>query len=128
MNRDLDIMSRTVYGEASNQGFRGMLAVAYVIMNRSKERNQSPAEVCLAPKQFSCWNDGDPNVARINRANFDMPLFCQATVAALIAKDGLKEDPTHGSNHYYADYIPMPSWAKNMQLMVKIGVHIFLKG
>lgn len=128
MNHDLDILSRTIFGEASNQSFQGKLAVAYVVMNRSKERQQTPAEVCLAPKQFSCWNVGDPNVARIKRATVENAVFCQCIVAARAAIEETTPDPTNGANHYYADYINAPSWAKSMKVMTQIGAHIFLKG
>lgn len=128
MTRDTDIMARTLYGEASNQPFQGKLAVAYVIMNRARERHQSPAGVCLAPKQFSCWNAGDPNVTRIERVTVENTVFCQCIVIALIAQEKSMPDPTNGANHYYADYIKTPSWAKSMEVKAKIGAHIFLKG
>jgi len=129
MNHELDTMGRTIYGEASNQGFQGMLAVAYVILNRSQERKQTPAEVCQAPLQFSCWNVGDANRSRILGVSVEKsPLFCQCIVAAITAMDKSIPDPTDGANHYYADYINAPKWAKNMEFKTKIGVHIFLKG
>ena len=50
------IVALTILGEARGEGKKGMYAVACVIAQRSKNRNITPAQVCLQRKQFSVWN------------------------------------------------------------------------
>lgn len=126
--REIEIMARTIYGEASNEVFTGKLAVAFVIMNRVRKGFQKDAaSVCLAPKQFSCWNASDAGPGRIARVTEDNQAFRECIAAALCAFDKLLPDPTSGADHYYADYIAPPVWASSMKQTVKIGPHIFLK-
>jgi spore germination cell wall hydrolase CwlJ-like protein len=128
MNYDIEILARTIYGEASNQPFTGKLAVASVVMNRVRKGfAKDAASVCLAPKQFSCWNANDPGPGRIARVTADSETFQECMAAALCAYNTLLPDPTFGADHYYADYIPPPIWASSMKQTVKIGPHIFLK-
>ena len=62
--KETDILARTIYGEARGESISGMEAVASVVLNRVAFANRrgrfwwgnSIAEVCRAPKQFSCWN------------------------------------------------------------------------
>lgn len=41
--------------------------------------------------------------------------------------EGIKDDPTGGADHYYADTIPPPKWAKGRTPTTKIGRHVFYK-
>jgi len=50
-----DIGALTVYLEARNQGMDGMLAVAFVIMNRANLWNKPIVNVCYDANQFSCY-------------------------------------------------------------------------
>ena len=73
--KETDILARTIYGEARGESISGMEAVASVVLNRVAFANRrgrfwwgnSIAEVCRAPKQFSCWNRNDPNYRLICR-------------------------------------------------------------
>ena len=71
---DLQILARTLFGEARGEGDEGLEAVACVIMNRYKsgkwftgydvlngKKIPSVAQTCLKKAQFSCWNKNDPN-------------------------------------------------------------------
>lgn len=129
MNRELEVMAKTIYGEASSETFTGKLAVAYVIMNRVKKGKwgKDAASVCWAPLQFSCWNKNDPGPLRIAKTTFDNPAFRECLAAAICAYDTVLPDPTEGADHYYATTIAEPFWAKSMKLTVKIGVHKFFK-
>lgn len=131
---DVDVMARTLYGEARNQPFKGIVAVAYVIKTRSKERNKTITEICLAPLQFSCWNKNDPNRKIIEFVGLDRPAFMKCFGIACLVITGELINPTFGANHYHTIAAPPknvkwpPSWAKNMTLIAEIGSHRFLKG
>lgn len=60
----LDTLTKTIWGEARGEGREGMIAVAWVILNRASIGGwwgNSIETVCLKPWQFSCWNANDPN-------------------------------------------------------------------
>lgn len=60
----LEILGLTIIGEARGEPIEGQVAVAWVIRNRllaRPDKYKSYREVCLEPKQFSCWNPSDPN-------------------------------------------------------------------
>ena len=60
---DIEVLARTLWGEARNQGPYGMQAVGEVIANRVADQRwpSTFAGVCQQPKQFSCWLTSDPN-------------------------------------------------------------------
>ncbi|MDR1390997.1 MAG: cell wall hydrolase [Holosporales bacterium] len=137
MDRDMEIMAKTIYGEARGEcvekkatlaSFAPLIAIGNVIMNRSKESSTSIASVCLAPKQFSCWNENDPNRKVIERVTLKDPIFTRCfIVGAKIICEELK-DITYGANHYYSRYLKKPPyWAEGRTPVVKIGNHIFFK-
>ena len=46
--RDIDILVRTVYGEARGESALGKLAVAWVVVNRAREYRVGLGEACRA--------------------------------------------------------------------------------
>ncbi len=52
----VNIIARTIFVEARNEGERGMKMVASVIWNRANGDTDKLTNVCKARKQFSCWN------------------------------------------------------------------------
>ena len=118
MNRDTDILARTIYGEARGESISGQEAIASVILNRvafAKRRGRywwgnTIAGVCLAPWQFSCWNENDPNRKIIERADDADIGFCICKRIALRAASGLLEDRTSGATHYHTRSL-RPKWS-----------------
>ena len=121
---DLEILSRTLMGEARGEPAIGKRAVVHVILNRLSHAprfGSSIAEVCQQPWQFSCWLDKDPNSAVIKAATIEQLSDCIVAAAeALIEPDFL-----HGSCHYYADTMAPPKWAAGHVPVVTIGHHRF---
>ncbi len=56
LTKEQQIIALTLLAEARGEGIEGMEAVAMVIKQRMANRKQTASQVCLAPKQFSCWN------------------------------------------------------------------------
>ncbi|MDR0942105.1 MAG: cell wall hydrolase [Holosporales bacterium] len=134
MDRDIEIMAKTIYGEArgeyscKNGGLKSLIAVGNVIMNRSKSSGDSITAVCLKPKQFSCWNKDDPNRKIIEKATAKDKAYqlCFITAAKIISEE--IGDATNGANHYYSRFLENPpKWAKNKKPVAEIGNHIFFK-
>ena len=135
MNADLDTLAKTIYGEARSESFDGKLAVAFVVVNRSKLRGISPREVCLQPWQFSCWNLVDPNLPVLAKISAEDPGLLVCMAAALTALTHAVTDPTGGATNYHTVAKPVsvanwpPSWA-NASTMVpttRIGAHQFYR-
>lgn len=128
-NEAVDLLARTVYGEARGEGYLGQLAVAHVIVNRAKRGGwwgKSVPEVCLKPSQFSCWNTSDPNRVPMLTANLSHKQFAQCYRAALSALHGLEPDPTGGACHYLARGVET-DWSHG-QHYESIGGHKFYRG
>lgn len=137
-SRDRDILIKTLYGEAGNQGPHGMSAVAHVIMNRLKSGHWGGtlADVATAsdPKsgvhQFSMWNsdpkmEGNPKAQNLSPDSTDYQ-----TIGHLVDNLDSVPDPTNGATHYYAPgSMPgkrPPAWAKDGTNVSKVGDQIFM--
>ncbi|MBC8337132.1 MAG: cell wall hydrolase [Alphaproteobacteria bacterium] len=127
-----DVLARTIYGEARGELVRGKEAVASVIMNRVRRAVErggywwgaTPETVCLRPYQFSCWNENDPNRAKIEGVGRDNRNFQSCLRIARRALAGTLKDPTGGSTHYHAKSAT-PPWARNRTPAADIGNHRF---
>ncbi|WP_422930155.1 cell wall hydrolase [Singulisphaera sp. PoT] len=125
---DVDVLARTLFGEARGESRIGMIAVANVVMNRVAARRwwgRTVPEVCQKPYQFSCWNQNDPNRAVILAVNASHPIFAQALAIAADAVAGTLADVTNGAVAYYARGTPQPKWAAGHIACAEIGHHIF---
>lgn len=126
----LPTVARTVWGEARNQGFDGMLAVACVIANRSLASTwygSTPEDVCTKRWQFSCWNEGDPNRQRmLSHLPGDSETMSLAIDAVLLASRiaGTDHDPTNGATHFHTHYVN-PDWSQGKKPCATIGDHVF---
>lgn len=111
---DLEVLARTLYGEAEANEEEDAVAIAHVIMNRVGYKNWPSTinEVCTQPWQFSCWNSNDPNRVRLLNVKENDKWFAQCKRIARDVMDGLIPDPTFKSTHYHTTYIKAPKWSK----------------
>lgn len=134
---DLDVLARTLYGEARGEGEEGIEAVACVIMNRYKAEKwytgykiinghkvASIAMTCLKRFQFSCWNKNDVNYELIKKVNPNDKLFCLCLFVAQKAVSGRLTDFTNGATYYHTKAVK-PHWAKNKTPCYEAGHHLF---
>ncbi|MDH4873005.1 cell wall hydrolase [Pseudomonas sp. BN515] len=137
--RDIDVLARTIWGEARGEGIAGQVAVGWTIRNRVEMdlgKDGKPdwwgegyEGVCRAPWQFSCWNKNDPNSAYL-RGEKQIPAseYMRAREAAVAVIEGRQPDPTGQATHYYATTMPKaPAWAPLAKRTAKIGRHVFFK-
>lgn len=114
---ELEILARICKGEASQCTFEGKVAVVAVVLNRVKAPGfpGTIAGVAHQPWQFSCYN---ANVR--NRLYWGpIPQSCWDAARAAVAG----QDPSRGATYYFNPYLVMPSWARNMRFLVRIGVN-----
>lgn len=134
---DVDILARTIYGEARSEGKEGMEAVACVIMNRYKaekwftgycvkegQKIPSIAQTCLKKFQFSCWNKNDPNLAKIKKVDLSDAVFRQCYEIAKAATNGTLADFTNGATYYHTRQIK-PVWALKHTPCYVVKNHLF---
>jgi uncharacterized protein (TIGR02594 family) len=126
-DNDLDVMVRTLWGEARGEPETGQVAVVHVIRNRAIHRRTDAATECQRRAQFSCWSDAQrPNLLALRT---DDPLYVALAKVARMAWE--TADITDGARHYYAPRgmpggVP-PDWAASGLETLRIGGHVFLK-
>jgi N-acetylmuramoyl-L-alanine amidase len=124
-------LAQTAWGEARGEGIAGMLAVIHVVLNRVRHAGgwgTDIVSVCMHPKQFSCWNENDPNREQMLRVPTTDVEFSRALVLAQWAVAGeLVGDPTNGAVNYYAHGIAPPYWALGLSPCAIIGNHLFFR-
>jgi spore germination cell wall hydrolase CwlJ-like protein len=129
--RDLEILARTIYGEARGENFEGQIAVAWVVCNRYKAQKKiwgyTIEEVCQKPWQFSCWNDNDPNRGKALAATFVDDAYVQAYGIACLVLLGKLPDFSNGATHYHSTQTVPPTWAAALPMTAHVGKHIFYK-
>lgn len=132
MSDPVEVLARTLFGEARGEPVRGKEAVAAVIVNRvarARARGgywwgDSIIGVCLRPWQFSCWNANDPNRARIVAVTPENKTFAACLRIARRALAGGLKDPTGGALHYHNTHVH-PPWAWRHAPCAEIGNHLF---
>ncbi len=133
---DLHIFTLAVAGEARGEPWEGKVAVAHVVMNRfakpgwwSENRDDIPdhtiAAVCADPFQFSCLNNGDPNLRYLAMLPRTNPVYLECQAAALAVLTGREPDPTGEATHYFKTGTPEPKWAAGKTPVAVIGCHRF---
>ena len=122
-----ETLARTAWGEARGEGTAGMQCVCNVVMQRVKQSGRDVISVCLAPYQFSCWLDADPNCHKLLAVTDDDPEYRIACNLAADAIEGQLPDLTHGADHYFAVGSAIPSWARGVTPTITIGHHQFYR-
>jgi spore germination cell wall hydrolase CwlJ-like protein len=118
-----------VYFEARGESLKGQAAVAQVILNRVRNPTY-PSTICGVVYQNDHWRNRcqfsfacDGKKDRItNRSVYRMA----EDVAMAVTAGKIFMPEVGSSTHYYADYVN-PRWARTMEKMKKIGLHIFYR-
>lgn len=124
-------LALTAYREARGEGAIGMLAVMQVIMERVFDRRgrwpDTVPAVCLQPKQFSCFNPGDPNSAVFLDGDTLALEFAETTLRRHVGPGHGLVFPNRKPNHYHAAAID-PGWNDEMRRIGECGRHEFWEG
>lgn len=129
LNDPVQVLAGTLWGEARSTGAPGMRHVASVVLNRVAHPGwwgSDVVSICLAPWQFSCWNENDPNRAKILAVTEADGWFAIAKSIATQAIAGQLSDETFGADSYFALTMPTkPRWAVSAQHTFSDGWHSF---
>jgi hypothetical protein len=118
-----DIVAMTILGEARGEGHAGMYAVACVIAQRSNAWRKTPYQICLQPKQFSCWNNPAMRQTLAGLLRTPEGLYAKTLANNLMY---LQRAYVGFADHYHSRRI-MPYWARGKKPVKIIGNHIFYK-
>jgi len=122
---DMEILAKTIFGEARGEPHEGQVAVACVILNRWKSKKwfagPTIAATCLKPYQFSCWNKSDPNSQKIAKLS-----YAQYSKYFDVIKEAEAHDVTNGATHYHTEGIH-PKWAEGITPCKVFAHHVFYK-
>lgn len=126
----IQCMAEAIYFEARSEPVRGQLAVAQVVVNRLKNptypgtvcgvvyQNQHMRNAC----QFSFACDGIREVVR----DRDSWIIAEGIAVAVLNGEAIWLEEVGASTHYHATYV-RPAWARQMQQMAHIGLHVFYR-
>lgn len=136
--QDIEIMARTLFGEARGEPEAGQIGVADVILARSIDPRwpKTVTAVCCQRMQFSCWNDTDvpnDNTVSMKSANLEDPQFLQCLHVAVgqlsLMRMGQWTSSVKGANHYLnvRTLSVLPSWWDPAKITMVIGHHTFAR-
>ncbi len=128
-------MALNIYYEARGSSLADRAGVANVVLNRVQD-TRYPDTICEVVKQG--LKDANGNMRR-NKCQFswycdgkadnpqDEDRWADAQMIAWnIVQDGKYRGLTEGATHYHATYVD-PRWASTLQLVGRIGAHIFYR-
>lgn len=128
-------MALNIYYEARGSSLADRAGVADVVLNRVND-SRYPDTICEVVKQglkdvngnmrrnkcqFSWYCDGKAD----NPQDDDRWIEAQA-LAWNVVENGKYRGLTEGATHYHATYVN-PRWASTLQLVGRIGAHIFYR-
>lgn len=135
----------TLWGEARGQSPALRAAIGSAILNRVKAQHPhwgfTADDVCLQPKQFSCWNDdGSRNSQTVLDAARNLlrksgagPILAECLRLAARICDGTLPDTVRKATHYYSPeaMVPrnrVPAWARGLTPVAVIDSTHFFTG
>jgi spore germination cell wall hydrolase CwlJ-like protein len=120
------VVAAVLLGEAWCQGRVGMVAVAEVIRQRSRERDLTPLQVVTQHKAFSCLNRTTPD--RLVRRYQDEPAFAEALgVARVLCVEPHKLPGITNSANHFTRVDERPRWARGQRPVAVIRSHAFYR-
>lgn len=142
---DIQLMTALWYGEARNMELspvdeiKEYMAIGSTVLNRvdSSRFPDNVRDVILQPKQFSCFNPGDPNSQIIYEflkspsvKQMQIKMFMEPYVHAVLF--GKTRDFSNGADHYVARWFYETCndshWCRDMEVTAIHGGHVFLRG
>ena len=118
----IECLVRNAYFESRGQGVKGMQAVTWVVLNRTKHPSypSTPCAVIYAPFQFEWTRSGKTPKIKEKDA------YTQAERVVEGVLSGKLKDNTNSSTHFHSTRIK-PVWASRLSYTTTIGSHCFYK-
>ena len=106
-----------MWGEARGESDMGKVAVAYTAINRKADPNypKSICQIMNQPAQYQFLDLGMPSETQI--------AYLKPLAKAIIEKR--IDDPTNGAKFFHTKQMKQPIWAKQKEIKIALGNHIF---
>jgi hypothetical protein len=133
-DKELNLLTRVVYGEARGESPEDQQNIVHSIINRSADKKRryggTIRDILLKPNAYSCLNPDDPNYPILLSLPKDSKEYKR--IYELVRKtysDRMngKPDPTMGATHYHTGDVN-PKWNTAASKMIKLGSHKFWIG
>ena len=123
--KEVACLSQAVHGEAGNQPMEGKIAVAHVIMNRTKDE-AFPETACGVVKQKGQF-DFLSNVRKLKEDNDAVKMQMHESIAAaVLVMNGEAIDPTNGALFFVNQKLSTDrAWLQRLRKIVRIKDHTF---
>ena len=123
LDEQTNCLATAVYFEARGESLEGQLAVARVVMNRAASGKYPPdwCSVVKQPWQFSFVRNG-----QFPAADTDCDAWRKAEAVAELAAANIVPSVEPDVLWYHATYVA-PSWGQRLNLVEKIGAHLFYR-
>jgi spore germination cell wall hydrolase CwlJ-like protein len=123
LDEQMTCLATAVYFEARGESLEGQLAVARVVMNRAASGRYPPdwCSVVKQPWQFSFVRHG-----QFPQVDTDCEAWRKAQAIAELAAANIVPSVSQDVLWYHADYVS-PSWGQRLNVVEKIGAHIFYR-
>ena len=127
---NMTLLQMLIFGEARGEPIDGMVAVAWVARNRVENPSwwgDTWKNVILKPKQFSCFNENDPNFSRLFdmyavRFSDPMARLCR-WIAGGVIYNWIPNNIGEANHYCHVDILP--GWAEGQEPVKIIGHHKF---
>ena len=125
---DEEILAKTIWAEARGELVEGQREVARVILeraaqNRSYFGGNTIRGVCLAPRQFECWNGvTDIDVSSDRRSYSKIRKWSDH-----MCRQTLRSDPNAPDHYNNPEKEGYPDWTRNCAKLYRIGNHQFYR-
>ena len=118
----IECLIKNAYFESRNQGVKGMQAVTWVVLNRTKHPSypSTPCAVIYSPFQFEWTRNGKTPQVKEKDA------YMQAERVVEGVLSGKLKDNTNSSTHFHSARIK-PKWSNRLSYTTTIGSHCFYK-
>lgn len=113
---------QALYWEARGESDKGVVAVAYVILNRTKHPSwpSTVEEVITQPWQFSYRMENN-----FQKGFTDKKQYSRIAMIAIKVLATELQNPIGEATHYHTIHIKVPKWARKKRVVAVIGNHVF---
>ena len=125
LDEQANCIATAVYDEARGESVEGQLAVAKVIMNRAAS-GKYPSSWCGVVKQPWQFSFVNPHTGAIPYIDTASSAWAKAQGVTRIAVANAVPTLADDVLWYHANYVA-PSWGRRLELVQRIGAHIFYR-
>lgn len=133
-DKEVDLLTRVVWGEARGEKPQYQSAIVHTIINRAehpkKRYGVTFSDILIRPNAYSCMNPNDPNYPKLLSLSKNSPEYKkinEVVLNTILSRMNGGMDPTDGATHYHTKDVN-PKWNQAASSMFTLGSHKFWVG